>query len=595
MKSPNDMNKSIQILQAQLNACQEALAAEKDINIALAEKVAFLDNIISVLPGHVYWKNRDHVYLGCNNNQAENAALASRDEVVGKTLYDLIPVRQEVEKINAIDTLVMDDDKPYIMEELVTMACGTATYLSHKVPLHDSLGNVTGMLGVSFDISKRKQVEQELRESKRRLEIAEQDKKHVLASIIKEITGQAVAKERSISDLISYIRRHYERVIALMPGYIYWKDPKGVYLGCNDQIVAIAGVESREEVIGLTDYDLPWCDKADALVEHDREVMQSGLTQAFEETALAANGEVIYTYTNKTPLRNQKGEMFGVLGISIDVTELKKAEAKAREAQAQAEIANRMKTEFIRNMQHDIRTPLSGVWGMAHILNKKATDPKQKDDLNDLEKCAKELLDYCNRILDFSNIELQSLPFGAEQFSIEQLGRKIISLEKPAANNKGLELYLDCDESLPHIVVGDYFRTYTILVNLISNAIKFTDSGYVRLILRNAVVSQDSAEVSLQLVVEDSGIGIPKEKQDIIFEKFSKLSSSNEGHYRGLGLGLSFVKTFIKDLKGTVEIESRLDGGTAFICTISFILPSDDEMMEVSEGKDNEPIKHIVS
>jgi len=177
-------------------------------------------------------------------------------------------------------------------------------------------------------------------------------------------------------------------------------------------------------------------------------------------------------------------------------------------------------------MEHDIRTPFSGVLGMATHLWEVEQDVIKKECLNDIVQCAKELLDYCNSILDFSNIESGLHLVTEKKFRLQDIVNSAVKMELPAAKLKQLSLTLDYDAAIPNVLMGDSHRIHRILVNLLSNAIKFTQHGHIKLSV--ALLPKEHSSVLVRFRVEDTGVGIPEDKKDYIFEKFTRLSLSNK-------------------------------------------------------------------
>lgn len=375
-------------------------------------------------------------------------------------------------------------------------------------------------------------------------------------------------------------------VIENLPGSIYWKDRNGVYLGRNayshekmQSVNLEADVTQGSSVIGKIDYDFFPKEVADEYRKHDMEVMQSGHELVREETVILPNGEKLIQLSSKRPLRNERGNIVGIVGNTIDITYLKKIEAELREAKEKLERANVLKTEFIRNMEHDIRTPFNGVWGLSNILWQQENEPEKKELLGDITNCAKELLDYCNGILDFSKIEQGNLPLLEKKFNTRDLVGSVISIEMPPAKLKKLDFLLEYDDNLPVVLAGDQYRLQRILINLVSNAIKFTPQGYVKLRVK-LTKKQDDKNAIIRFIIEDTGIGIPQEKQDFIYEKFAKIIPSNKGTYKGIGLGLRIVKQFIEEMGGEIDLTSEPGKGSTFICTLPFRLPLINDVVE---------------
>lgn len=242
------------------------------------------------------------------------------------------------------------------------------------------------------------------------------------------------------------------------------------------------------------------------------------------------------------------------------------------DAKAEVDSVNQLKTDFILNMQHDIRTPICGILGMTELLIDTVSYPELKSNLEQIATTSKELLDYCNEIIDFANIEYCSRPILKKPFRLKELFRSIIDMETPAANLKKLNLIMDIEE-IPDVISGDLYRIKRILINVVSNAIKFTNSGYVKIGAHLSSGLDIKREVVINFSVEDSGIGIPEEKIDFIYEKFSKITPSNKGLYKGNGLGLRIVKEFIEELGGEISVKSRLNYGTIFNFSLPLSIP----------------------
>lgn len=368
-------------------------------------------------------------------------------------------------------------------------------------------------------------------------------------------------------------------VIDTIPGSIYWKDKKGLYLGRNkhsaesmQNIGLEAGTSLTQDsyFIGKTDHDVFPENIANRYKENDLAVMETKQEMSIEEP-ITLDGKTYIRLSTKRPLLDEIGKVIGIVGNTVDITYLKEIEAELRKAKEKAEAANIAKTGFIRNVEHDIRTPFNGVFGMAQYLWRHEMDPIKKEYLGDIMECAKELLDYCNAILDFSNIEAGHCPIMDKEFNLKTIITRAIKIEIPAAKNKNLELKTHYDSNIPTSVVGDSYRIYRLLINLLSNAIKFTKDGHVE--LRASLLEKNEKYAVIRLEVIDTGCGIPEDKLEYIFEKFSRLAPSNTGFYKGLGLGLRIVKQFMHEINGKIDVSSKIDKGTRFICTIPFKFP----------------------
>jgi two-component system aerobic respiration control sensor histidine kinase ArcB len=488
------------------------------------------DHIVNFLPARVYWMNKDMVFSGCNELQAKSIGLSSPAEIIGKTVYDF-QSKENAESIIRNNHLVLNTKKTIAFEEIAWLPDGSrGVYLSQKSPLFDQEGNVIGLLGISFDITEKKQKE---------------ENKDILL----------------------------EEIISNLPGNVYWKNREGVYLGCNTNLAKMINLSSSKEVMGKTlDQIFPDApDVAKNISEEDEKIMQENRPRSFEENGLNLNRQPAVYLTSKVPLHDAQGEVIGLLGLSFDITERKTLEENLKEAKEKAETASALKSDFIRNMEHDIRTPVSGLFGITHMLAKQEKDEKKKEILEVVEKAAKELLDFTNSILEFSKIESEAIPILEKKFGLKQLVESVVALEMPPALNKNLKLELNYPKNMSTTLIGDAHRLKRMLINLVSNAVKFTNEGFVKLSV--ILAKQEDKKVILQFKIEDSGIGIPKEKQNFIYEKFMRGTPSNQGKYKGQGLGLRIVKQFIHEMEGEIDVKSEEGEGTTFVCTLPFKLP----------------------
>ena len=331
-----------------------------------------------------------------------------------------------------------------------------------------------------------------------------------------------------------------------LPIHVFWKNKRSVYVGCNDAFAKSLGLSSPEEVIGKTDYDLSTKkEESDAYRVDDQYVMTSLQPKLnIEEYQTLPNGKTILLLTNKVPLLKKSGEVMGVLGIYSDITERKKMEEKLNEAKEMAEAANAAKTEFLRNMRHDFRTPFTGILGLAGVMKEQETDLAKQENLKYIEESAEALLDHLNEIMEFIEIESGQLPILEKTFDLWVLLKDASKMMLPSTKKKHLDFQCIIDEILPQYVIGDRIRTHRILMNLLSNAIKFTDKGSIK--LEAKVLRQFNQTIIIQFIVQDTGIGIPEEKQNIIFERFNRLTSSYSGLYFRKGAGTSHCEAIFR-------------------------------------------------
>lgn len=393
-------------------------------------------------------------------------------------------------------------------------------------------------------------------------------------------------EKNSKSDINAKIKDYLDNIVEEIPYFIFWKDTDSVYLGCNQKFANLVNKKSPQEVIGKTDFTLGWGEGESELFRYgDQNVMNGNPKVDEEETLIRSDGSRIVMLVNKLPMHDKHGNCIGVLGTSVDITERKKLEENLRIAKEKAEIANQAKTEFLENMRHDIRTPLSGIVGCAHLIQMQSDlPPKVTAFANDLVQSSEALLAFLTKILESITVASGEIPLLKKRFSLKEDLEQVIRLNKPQALVRGLELNLAYDKTIPPYLLGDSIRVQRIILELLTNALKYTDKGSIKVSAR--LVKNKKREVIIEFRVSDTGMGIPQDKHKEIYNRFTRLIPSYKGTYPGTGLGLSVVKQFVEDLDGEIHIESEPGKGTTFICAIAFqeSLFIDEKHAEAANG-----------
>lgn len=372
-------------------------------------------------------------------------------------------------------------------------------------------------------------------------------------------------------------------LINQLPAAIFWKNEASVFLGCNQCFADLAGLSSPKDIIGKSDYELPWGKtESDQYIQADQDVMRSKLPKlGVEELQTLSNGQVITLLTNKIPVFSKQNKVIGVLGIYHDITARKHIEEELRISKEAAEAANSAKTEFISNMSHDIRTPLSGVVGMSQMIEDNAVDPKQKQYAHWLHDSGDQLLNMLNGILDVVSADnVNEKDLHQESFDFRRMIQNLISVERPTAVVKGLDLVATVDENIPPLLVSDHTKIHRIILNLLGNAVKFTQQGQVEIGV--SLLQQESKRVLLQFRVTDTGIGIPYDLQDKVFDRFFRVSPSYKGIYTGHGVGLHIAQSYAHLLGGSILLKSEPGVGTTFHFEL-WLTVSDEASLPVIE------------
>ena len=228
--------------------------------------------------------------------------------------------------------------------------------------------------------------------------------------------------------------------------------------------------------------------------------------------------------------------------------------------------SDRIKSEFLAKMSHEVRTPLNGVIGMAHILSKGDLNSEQKESVSAIKSSALNLLDVINEILDFSKLESGKHQVEDINFSLKELVNQVLGILSPTATSKGLGLYSHIAKDIPEIIKSDELKIRQILTNLIGNAIKFTEKGEIILDIEQTDFEEDYSELTFS--IKDTGIGIPVEKLDSIFESFTQADNSTSRKFGGTGLGLSICKNLVELLNGKIRVKSEFGKGSNFVFSI---------------------------
>ncbi len=398
----------------------------------------------------------------------------------------------------------------------------------------------------------------------------------VLAFYANTLLGQTARVERLVvkrTNEVAYERFLLTTLLEASPDYIYFKDRDSRFIRVSKALADYFGLGDPVEAVGKADSDMFDEQRAQQYMADERKIMETGEPVVDKEEEQEWPGaQVAWVSTTKVPLRNPDGETIGTFGISRDITDRKRSEAQLQAAKEAAEAANRAKSDFLANMSHEIRTPLNAVIGMTElVLDTELTNP-QREYLKMVLGSGEALVSIVNDILDFSKIDAGKLDLVPTTFELrENLGDAIRSLAF-RAHSKNLELACRIQPNVPDRLVGDVGRLRQVVVNLVGNAIKFTDSGEV--VLEVEQQSHAGDEVVLHFTVTDTGIGVPKEKHAVIFGAFEQADTSATRQFGGTGLGLAISSRLVDLMGGRIWLESEVGQGSRFHFTGSFRVSS---------------------
>jgi PAS domain S-box-containing protein len=390
--------------------------------------------------------------------------------------------------------------------------------------------------------------------------------------------GRDITERKETEQALSQERNLLRTLMDHLPDHIFVKDTASCFVTANSATLRTLGRRSLDEVVGKTDFDFLPQESAARFFRDEQEVLRSGEALLNREELLANRaGQDRWLLTTKVPLRDGRGAVTGLVGISHDITGRKRVEAEWRRAKEAAEAASRAKSEFLAKMSHEIRTPMNGILGMTDLALDTDLTREQRECLQMVKDSAEGLLTVINDILDFSKIEAGKLQLEPMPFPVRDSLDDTVRTLGLRGQQKGLELVSHIAPDVPDVVVGDLGRLRQVIVNLVGNAIKFTERGEVVMdvgVESRAPGGDGPGEVVLRFSVRDTGIGIPADKLQAIFEPFEQVDGSVSRRFGGTGLGLAISSQLVSLMGGRLGVESTPGKGSRFTFTASFGLPA---------------------
>lgn len=529
----------------------------------LAVKTSLLQAVIDTVPVRVFWKDRSSRFLGCNSAFARDAGKNDPGELLGKTDYDL-PWAHEAARYQADDAEVIQSESQKInFDEPQTSPSGHATWLrTSKVPLRDQANQVIGVLGMYQDVSEERATEARLRESEERFTLAMQAASDGLWDW--NIQAQTTYFSPQWKVMLGYADHELENSFAT------WE--------------RLVDEDGRVWTMALINDCL--CGRS------------NGFKTEFQMRH--KDGHWVDILSRAIIVRTPNGEPLRMVGTHVDITErnaiareLEQA-AQTMEQQHQALIlahtqalaATEAKSAFLAAMSHEIRTPLNAIIGMAELLRESPLSQGQADYVRRFGRAADHLMDLINSILDLSKIEASELQLERIPFNPHELSTTIGDLMEVTAQAKQLALAVHIRPDVPSTVIGDPTRLRQVLMNLVGNAIKFTEQGQV------VVTVEAVADDRVRFTVSDTGIGIPSDKLPFIFESFTQGDATTTRKFGGTGLGLAICKRLVDMMDGSLHVTSTVGQGSTFECTVC--LPRVVEpMLPIQDGPEQPRVEPI--
>ncbi|NCT93319.1 MAG: PAS domain S-box protein [Chitinophagaceae bacterium] len=472
------------------------------------------------------------------NQQVSDLTGYTVEELLGKDFSFLVHPSWLQQVFNHYTAQFQQRIPSTVLEFITRTKSGQQKWVEQTAQLILIDDRVNGYQCMVKDITEKKKIELELKES----ELKRRENQYRLEAILENTTSP-----------------------------IFIKNLDGRYLMVNRRFKELLGV-TDEMVINKTDYEFSEKEAADQFKRTDDEVISTRKPVESEVWIYGPEGRKNLLVI-KFPLIDHKRKIFGVSGIATDITDRVLYQQKLIEARKNAEESKRMQEQFLANMSHEIRTPMNGIQGMTNLLLQTALDDQQKEFAVMIRRSVNNLLVIVNDILDFSKIKAGRLTIDKTRFQLQEILNHIRLQFDHEIAQKELSLDIQVDSDVPATLIGDPYRLNQVLINIIGNAVKFTVSGQVS--LRISLVSRTDTQVSISFQVSDTGIGIPEEKMNTIFDAFTQAGPDIARNYGGAGLGLAICKGLIDLQHGSIEARSKFGEGSIF----TFILPYECEII----------------
>jgi two-component system, sensor histidine kinase and response regulator len=362
-------------------------------------------------------------------------------------------------------------------------------------------------------------------------------------------------------------------------GNVFWKSTSGHYLGCNINVAKLLNLNSPDDIIGKEDVELLGAETAARVTKNDALVIESEQERALEEIGWDADLKPAVFLTVKKPLFDMQGKIKGVMGVSMDITERKRMEEKLVIAKQKAEEASRAKSQFLATISHELRTPLSSILGFASMIEQPNLPANTKKEYTQhIIDSGSYLLSLINSLLDYNKLETNKYEFVLLPLNLKELMVHVINMLSGAAKLKHLPLILEYDPDVPEYIMSNNRTLRQILINLIGNAIKFTDHGQIT--LHASCLGKNEQSAKLRISVKDTGAGIELKEQQSIFRRFYQTGNiyTRNNNFPGTGLGLAIVKKLVKLIGGKIAVKSAPNEGSEFYFVADFPIVSSKDV-----------------
>jgi PAS domain S-box-containing protein len=509
---------------------------------ALAESQAHLQGVMDNSPGLIYLKDLQGRYL-LVNPPWETIFGLKPEATIGHT--DLELFEHDIAKaFSERDEWVMQNRKSQTYEEKVLLNGEFRYFVSSKFPVFDSEGEPFALCGISTDITESRRAESALRDSEARFK-----------NILDGMQG-------------GYLRSDMDWNVQFI----------------NPGMARILGYDSPDELMGKNVCQDVMLDP-ESCIELKDILARDGEVENYEMVFKRKDGSPVYVEDSAHLLWDGSGNLTGIEGLVRDVTERRQVEEALRLAKQAADESNQAKSDFLANMSHEIRTPMNGILGMSHLALQTELTLPQRNYLQKIDISARNLLSLINDILDFSKIEAGKLHIEKIAFNLEDVFHHISDIFAEKAADKRVEFHFRRETGVPIFLVGDPLRIGQVLMNLTSNALKFTETGEVEVSVHKII--EDDNSTKLCFSVRDTGIGLTEAQSSRLFQAFSQADTSITRKYGGTGLGLNICRSLVVMMGGSIWVESEPGVGSIFSFTVDLV---EQQIPTVTQASDIESL-----
>ena len=484
----------------------------------------------------IYIVDQKGYFLFVSDQCAEITGYPSK-ELIGKHYSELVreDKRKEVQEfyVHQYTSTI----KETLLQFPIQTKEGYIKWVEQSAVLLKEGGGLTGFQCVVKDITENKLGEDLLRETELKLRAEQEENQFRLQAIIDNI-----------------------------PMVVYIKDLEGRFVMVNKRFREELDM-TDEMILGKSNRDVNKNERqAESYIASDRQVIETLEPVELEEVVVTNTGER-YMLVTKFPLFDKNNQLFAISGVDKDITDMVRSRQQLIDARLRAEKAEKLQEEFLANMSHEIRTPMNGIIGMTNLLFETALNKDQMEFVQIIKQSSDTLLMLINDILDLSKIKSGRMSVEAIDFSIQNVVNAVAAPFVIKAREKEVIVRTHIQSGIPAFVNGDQFKLAQVLNNLLGNAVKFTETGEIKLSANLLKVQEEI--VSVEFIVSDTGIGIGEEHLDLIFESFAQAGNDMVRRYGGTGLGLAITKRLIELQDGRIEVRSTLGAGTTF----RFVIP----------------------